>query len=279
TSGYPTDTQKIISEEGFGQNQYAETTRSLVVVTGPGPGSGKLSASLSQIYHDYQHGLRSGYAKFETFPIWNLPLQHPVNQAYEAATADLDDNNIIDPYHLAAYQSQAVSYNRDVEAFPLLKAMLEQLYGESPYQSPTDMGVNMVGHCISDDAVCAEAANQEIIRRWYKARVEERRVDTTDPTVSKRLELIMTRVRISRDGRAVVGPAGGVAQRSGQPASAAQLADGPISSGKASDLVGGSAAMLLTALKYSAGTDDDARLLRRQAIEPIQTWKTRHLGS
>lgn len=279
TVGYPTDTQKIISEEGFGQNQYAETTRSLVVVTGPGPGSGKLSASLSQIYHDFQRKIRSGYAKFETFPIWNLPLQHPVNQAYEAATADLDDNNIIDPYHLAAYQSQAVSYNRDVEAFPLLKAMLEKLYGSSPYSSPTDMGVNMVGYCISDDAVCAEAAKQEIIRRWYKARVEERRMDTADYTVSSRIELIMTRVGISRDDRTVVWPAAEVAKDTGQPASAVQLHDGTIITGKTSDLLGCSAAMLLNALKYLAGLDDDVHLLRPQAIEPIQTLKTRHLGS
>lgn len=279
TKGYPTDTETIISEEGFGKNQHAETTRSLVVVTGPGPGSGKLSASLSQIYHDFQHNIRSGYAKFETFPIWNLALQHPINQAYEAATADLDDNNIIDPYHLAAYQSQAVSYNRDVEAFPLLKAMLEKLYGTSPYNSPTDMGVNMAGNCISDDAVCTEAAKQEIIRRWYKARVAERRMDTADHTVSSRIEVIMTRVGISRDDRTVVAPAVELAQRTGQPASAVQLPDGTIITGKTSQLLGCSAAMLLNALKYMAGIDDDIHLLRPQAIEPIQTLKTRHLGS
>lgn len=279
TAGYPTDTEKIISPEGFGLNQYAATTRSLVVVTGPGPGSGKLSASLSQIYHDYQHGIRSGYAKFETFPIWNLPLQHPVNQAYEAATADLDDNNIIDPYHLAAYQEQAVSYNRDVEAFPLLKAMLETLYGESPYNSPTDMGVNMVGHCISDDDVCAEAATQEIIRRWYKARVTERRQDTADHTVSSRIEVIMKRIGAKKTHRPVVTPALELAEQTGQPASAVQLPDGTILTGKTSDLLGCSAAMLLNALKYMAGIDDDVHLLQPQAIEPIQTLKTQHLGS
>lgn len=279
TAGYPTDTETIISEDGFGQNQYAHTTRSLVVVTGPGPGSGKLSASLSQIYHDYQHNIHSGYAKFETFPIWNLPLQHPVNQAYEAATADLGDNNIIDPYHLAAYQEQAVSYNRDVEAFPLLKAMLEKLYGESPYQSPTDMGVNMVGNCISDDAVCAAAAEQEIIRRWYKARVEERRLDTADHTVSSRIEVIMKRIGISHKDRPVVAPAQEVSNRTGHPASAVQLPDGTILTGKTSDLLGCSAAMLLNALKYLAGIDEDVHLLRPQAIEPIQTLKTQHLGS
>ena len=279
TAGYPTDTETIISAEGFGQKQYARTTRSLVVVTGPGPGSGKLSASLSQIYHDYQHGIRSGYAKFETFPIWNLPLQHPVNQAYEAATADLDDNNIIDPYHLAAYHEQAVSYNRDVEAFPLLKAMLEKLYGDSPYQSPTDMGVNMVGHCISDDAVCAEAARQEVIRRWYKARVEERREDTTDHTVSSRIEVIMKRLGVTKEDRPVVTPALELAERTEQPASAVQLPDGTILTGKTSDLLGCSAAMLLNALKYMARIDEDVHLLRPQAIEPIQTLKTRHLGS
>lgn len=279
TAGYPTDTETIISPDGFGQNEYAPTTRSLVVVTGPGPGSGKLSASLSQIYHDYQRGIQAGYAKFETFPIWNLPLQHPVNQAYEAATADLDDNNIIDPYHLAAYQEQAVSYNRDVEVFPLLKAMLEKLYGESPYQSPTDMGVNMAGHCISDDAVCRAAAEQEIIRRWYHARVEERRADTTDDSESSRIEVIMKRMGISKDDRPVVAPAVELAERTAQPASAVQLPDGTILTGKTSDLLGCSAAMLLNALKYMAGIDDDVHLLSPQAIEPIQTLKTEHLGS
>src|SRR5699024_6817703 len=187
------------------------------------------------------------------------------------SSSDRDDNNITDPSHLAAYQSQAVSYNRDVEAFPLLKAMLEQLYGDSPYQSPTDMGVNMAGHCISNDAVCAEAAKQEIIRRWYKARVEERRMDTADHTVSTRLEVIMTRVGISRDVRAVVAPAAAVEQRTEQPASAVQLSDGTIITGKTSDLLGCSAAMLLHALKYLAEIDDDVHLLRPQAIELIQT--------
>lgn len=208
-----------------------------------------------------------------------MPLEHPVNQAYEAATADLDDNNIIDPYHLAAYQQQAVSYNRDVEVFPLLKAMLEKLYGESPYQSPTDMGVNMVGNCISDDAVCAAAAKQEIIRRWYKARVEERRVDTPDDSVSSRIEVIMKRIEISKNDRPVVTPATALAEQTGAPASAVQLPDGTILTGKTTELLGCSAAMLLNALKYMAGIDDSVHLLRPQAIEPIQTLKTEHLGS
>ncbi|NLF89875.1 MAG: DUF1846 family protein, partial [Corynebacterium marinum] len=183
--GYPTDIRRIVSPDGFGVNDYVETTRDLVVVTAPGPGSGKLATCLSQVYHEYQRGGKAGYAKFETFPIWNLPLEHPVNLAYEAATADLDDINVIDPFHLAAYGRQVTSYNRDVEVFPLLRALLETLAGESPYQSPTDMGVNMAGHCISDDEVCRDAARQEIVRRYYKALVEERREDLDDIVSSR----------------------------------------------------------------------------------------------
>lgn len=277
-AGYPTDTRRIVSDEGFGRNEYVETSRDLIVVTAPGPGSGKLATCLSQVYHDFQHGVPAGYAKFETFPIWNLPLEHPVNLAYEAATADLDDINIIDPFHLAAYGEQVTSYNRDVEVFPLLKTMLEKLYGTSPYQSPTDMGVNLVGHCISDDQVCREAANQEIIRRYYKALVEERR-DELDDTISHRVAMVMSKARTTIEERKVVAPARELAEVTGAPASAVQLADGTIITGKTSDLLGCSSAMLLNALKHLAGIDREIDLLSPSSIEPIQTLKTEHLGS
>ncbi len=276
--GYPTDIRRIVSDRGFGLNDYVETTRDVVVVTAPGPGSGKLSTCLSQVYHEYRRGRAAGYAKFETFPIWNLPLEHPVNLAYEAATADLDDINVIDPFHLSAYGGQATSYNRDVEVFPLLKSMLEQLAGASPYESPTDMGVNMVGHCISDDAVCREAARQEIVRRYYKALVEERREDLDDD-VSARIAMIMSKARTTPEDRAAVAPALAVAGTTGLPASAIELADGTIITGKTSELLGCSAAMLLNALKHLAGIDDARHLLSPESIEPIQTLKTEHLGS
>lgn len=276
--GYPTDTRRIVSDEGFGRNEYVDTSRDLIVVTAPGPGSGKLATCLSQVYHDFQRGISAGYAKFETFPIWNLPLEHPVNLAYEAATVDLDDINVIDPFHLANYGEQVTSYNRDVEVFPLLRTMLEQLYGESPYKSPTDMGVNMAGHCISDDALCRAAASQEIIRRFYKALVEERR-DELDDTLSQRVAMVMSKARTSIDDRPVVAAALEVEERTGAPASAMQLGDGTIITGKTSDLLGCSSAMLLNALKYLAGIDKDVDLLSPSSIEPIQTLKTEHLGS
>ena len=276
--GYPADTAHVVSKNGFGKNDYIQTTRDLVLVTGPGPGSGKLATCLSQIYHDHRAGIRSGYAKFETFPVWDLPLDHPVNLAYEAATADLDDVNMIDPFHLAAYGTQAVSYNRDVEVFPLLAMLFKELAGESPYKSPTDMGVNMVGQCISDDEACREAARQEIIRRYYKALVEERR-EESDPTVSERIALLMGKLGITRTNRKVVQPALDVERRTKQPASAIQLADGTIVTGKTSELLGCSAAMLLNALKVLAGIDDDVQLLSPTSIEPIQSLKTNHLGS
>ena len=203
--GYPQDTARIVSEQGFGANEYTRTSRDLIVVTAPGPGSGKLATCLSQIYHDHQRGISSGYAKFETFPIWNLPLEHPVNLAYESATADLDDLNLIDPFHLAAYGEQVTSYNRDVEVFPLLRTLLERLTGTSPYASPTDMGVNLAGECIIDDEVCREASQQEIIRRYYKALMAER-IGDEDDVVSQRIGMIMSKAGCSPHDRAVVEP-------------------------------------------------------------------------
>lgn len=276
--GYPQDTARIVSEQGFGANEYAHTERDLIVVTAPGPGSGKLATCLSQIYHDHARGIRSGYAKFETFPIWDLPLEHPVNLAYESATADLDDLNLIDPFHLAAYGKQVTSYNRDVEVFPLLRTLLEKLTGTSPYRSPTDMGVNMAGSCIVDDEVCREAARQEIIRRYYKTLVAER-INDDDDVVSQRVAMVMSKAGCTVRDRAVVGPALEVEERTGEPGSAIQLADGTIITGKTSPLLGCSAAMLLSALKHLAGIDTSAHLLSPASIEPIQTLKTQHLGS
>ncbi|MDO5699942.1 MAG: DUF1846 domain-containing protein [Bowdeniella nasicola] len=276
--GYPANIAHVVSAQGFGQNEYVEVSRDLVLVTAPGPGSGKLATCLSQIYHDYARGIPAGYAKFETFPIWDLPLDHPMNLAYEAATADLDDVNMIDPHHLAAYGKQAVNYNRDVEVFPLLAQLLTQLSGSSPYRSPTDMGVNLVGSCISDDAVCRRAAEQEIIRRYYKALVDERR-DQLDPVQSKRISLLMGKLGLRSTDRAVVAPALAVAKKTKDPASAIELPDGQIITGKTSELLGCSAAMLLNALKHLAGIDPDVELLAPSSIRPIQTLKTEHLGS
>ncbi|WIM70920.1 DUF1846 domain-containing protein [Corynebacterium suedekumii] len=276
--GYPTDTRRIVSEEGFGVNEYVETSRDVVVVTAPGPGSGKLATCLSQVYHEFQRGITAGYAKFETFPIWNLPLEHPVNLAYEAATVDLDDINVIDPFHLAAYGEQVTSYNRDVEVFPLLKTLLETLAGSSPYLSPTDMGVNMAGYCISDDDVCREASRQEIIRRYFKAQVDERR-DELDDTLSSRVAMVMSKAGCRVDDRAVVAPALAIAEQTGLPGAALELADGTIITGKTTELLGCSAGMLLNALKQLAGIDKETHLLSPESIEPIQTLKTDHLGS
>ncbi|MDU0968125.1 MAG: DUF1846 domain-containing protein [Actinomycetaceae bacterium] len=276
--GYPSHTELIVSEDGFGLNDYVETTHDLVVVTAPGPGSGKLATCLSQVYHDFKQGRQAGYAKFETFPIWNLPLDHPVNLAYEAATADLDDVNMIDPFHLSAYGKQTVNYNRDVEVFPLLQALLEKLLGDCPYASPTDMGVNMAGLCISDDEVCREAARAEIIRRYFHALVDERKREA-DPEQSQRIAIIMKRLGLSVEDRAVVRPALDMAEQTGQPASALELADGTIVAGKTSELLGCSAAMLLNALKHLAQIAPDVNLLSPAAIAPIQTLKIEHLGS
>ncbi|MDK8668705.1 DUF1846 domain-containing protein [Corynebacterium marquesiae] len=276
--GYPTNTDLIVSDEGFGRNEFAETSRDLVVVTAPGPGSGKLATALSQVYHEHQRGNNAGYAKFETFPIWNLPLEHPVNLAYEAATVDLNDSNIIDHFHLSAHGESTVNYNRDVEAFPLLRTLLEKLTGTTPYQSPTDMGVNMVGFCITDDAVCRAAAQQEIIRRYFKAQVEEARAGLGTEQ-SERAAVIMAKAGIKVEDRPVVAPARQRAEETGEPASAMQLHDGTMITGRTSPLLGCSAAMLLNALKHLAGIDDDIHLLSPESIEPIQTLKTKHLGS
>ncbi|MFC0674969.1 DUF1846 domain-containing protein [Brachybacterium hainanense] len=276
--GYPQDVDLIVSEQGLGANEHAPTQRDLIVVTAPGPGSGKLATCLSQIYHDHARGIPAGYAKFETFPIWDLPLEHPVNLAYEAATADLDDINLIDPFHLAAYGERATSYNRDVEVFPLLRTLLERLTGDSPYASPTDMGVNMAGRCVVDDAACQDAARQEIIRRYYRAAVDER-IHDQDDVVSQRVALVMSKAGCRVEDRAVVAPALAVEETTGEPGSALQLADGTIITGKTSPLLGCSAAMLLNALKHLAGIDHTAHLLSPSAIEPIQTLKTEHLGS
>ncbi|WP_369297503.1 DUF1846 domain-containing protein [uncultured Neglectibacter sp.] len=276
--GYPSNLPLIVSDEGFGRNEYVETSRSLIVVTAPGPGSGKMATCLSQLYHEHKRGVKAGYAKFETFPIWNLPLKHPVNLAYEAATADLNDVNMIDPFHLEAYGVTAVNYNRDVEVFPVLNAMLEKIAGESPYKSPTDMGVNMAGNCIIDDAVCCEAARQEIIRRYYSALCGQRRGMESDETVYK-LELLLNQSGISPEGRAVTTPALQRAEETGLPAAAIELPDGRIVTGKTTDLLGASSAALINALKELGGIHKDIHLISPIIIEPLQKLKTTHLGS
>ena len=276
--GYPHDIPRIIGEDGYGKNEYVETTRDLVVVTAPGPGSGKMATCLSQLYHDNLRGIESGYAKFETFPIWNLPLDHPVNIAYEAATADLDDVNMIDPYHLSAYGEQVVNYNRDVEIFPVLSVLFEQIVGTSPYKSPTDMGVNMAGYCISDDEVCRNASKQEIIRRYFKALVAET-TNQQESVVSDRIALLMGQLGISVHDRRVVDPARDLATTTGAPSAAMELPDGKIVLGKTSALLGSSSAVLLNALKDLANIDPAIDLLDAATIKPIQELKTRHLGS
>ena len=276
--GYPNDVAKIVSDEGYGHNEYVETTRDLVIVTAPAAGSGKMATCLSQLYHDHKRGLCSGYAKYETFPIWNLSIDHPVNIAYEAATADLNDINMIDPLHLAAYGEQTVNYNRDVEVFPVLNVLFEQIMGSSPYKSPTDMGVNMAGFCISDDEVCRAASKQEIIRRYYKALVLEKR-DEAEPVVSERIAILMSRVGITPTDRPVVEPALELERKTKAPTAAMQLPDSSIVLGKTSALLGSSSALLLNALKALAGIAPEVDLLARENIEPIQELKTKGLGS
>ena len=277
-AGYPHNPSLIVSDEGYGKNDYIETSRPLVVVTAPGPGSGKMAVCLSQLYHEYKRGVKAGYAKFETFPIWNLPLQHPVNLAYEAATADLGDVNMIDPFHLAAYGETTVNYNRDVEIFPVLSAMFEKIMGECPYKSPTDMGVNMAGNCIVDDeAVCA-AARQEIVRRYYTALCDRRMGAAGDELVNK-LELVMQQAHVDVSIRPVVAAAAQVAEATGKPAGAIELPDGEVVTGKTTDLMGASSSTLLNALKRLAGIDHEHHLISREAIEPIQAVKVNHLGS
>ncbi len=276
--GYPSDTARIVSDEGFGKNEYIETSRSLVVVTAPGPGSGKLATCLSQLYHEHKRGVQAGYAKFETFPIWNLPLNHPVNLAYEAATADLNDVNMIDPFHLEAYGVTTVNYNRDVEAFPVLVAMFEKILGTCPYKSPTDMGVNMVGNCILDDEVVRQASCQEIVRRYYDALCEQKKGKAADEAVRK-LELLMRKAGVDPSIRRVVQPALTRAEQTGMPAAAMELPDGRIVTGKTSDLLGASSALLLNALKLLGGMPDDLHLISRLALDPIQHLKVDHLGN
>ena len=278
-AGYPSDPERIVSEEGFGRNEYIETSRSLVVVTAPGPGSGKMATCLSQLFHDEKRGIKSGYAKFETFPIWNLPLKHPVNLAYEAATADLNDVNMIDPYHLEAYGETAVNYNRDVEIFPVLDAMMERIMGESPYKSPTDMGVNMVGMCIFDDEAVRDAAKQEILRRWYAAQCEKRKGTGSDTALEK-IELLLKQTKLTAADRPAVAAALAKSEATGgAPAAALQLADGRIVTGKTSSLLGASAAVLLNALKALAGIADEVPLMSPAVIEPIQQLKVEYLGN
>ena len=274
--GYPNNVALIDSDEGFGKNDYVETTRPLVVVTAPGPGSGKMAVCLSQLYQDYQRGVKAGYAKFETFPVWNLPLKHPVNLAYEAATADLNDVNMIDPFHLEAYGKTAVNYNRDIEIFPVLNALFEGIYGENPYKSPTDMGVNMIGYCLSDEEVCCEAARQEIIRRYYNALGELARGNCCDAEVSK-IKLLMQQAKITTDNRRCTVAARLRKERSGVNAAAIELSDGTLISAETSDLLGPSAALLLNATKHLAGIDHAVKLIPQRLIEPIQQTKLAYL--
>lgn len=277
-SGYPANLKLIMSDDGYGKNDYIETTRKLVVVTAPGPGSGKMATCLSQLYHDYKRGIEAGYAKFETFPIWNIPLRHPVNIAYEAATSDLNDVNMIDPFHLDAYGETTVNYNRDVEVFPLLNAMFEKIIGESPYKSPTDMGVNMAGNCIVDDEAVCEAARQEIVRRYYAAQCGVRIGAANEDEVYK-LELLMKQAGVTTADRRVVAAALEKEQLTGGPAAAMELPDGTIITGKTSSLLGASSALLLNALKYFGGIDDELLLMSPEVIEPIQNLKVEHLGN
>ncbi|MGI6007953.1 MAG: DUF1846 domain-containing protein [Ruminococcus sp.] len=276
--GYPSNVSLIVSEQGFGKNDYIKTSRPLVVVTAPGPGSGKMATCLSQLYHEHKRGIRAGYAKFETFPIWNIPLKHPVNLAYEAATADLNDVNMIDPFHLEAYNVTTVNYNRDVEIFPVLNAIFEQIFGTSPYKSPTDMGVNMAGYCIYDDAVCCEASCQEIIRRYYHALADlASGADKEEETY--KLELIMRQAHISSENRRVIAPALKRAEETDAPAAAIELPDSSIVTGKTSELLGACAAMLLNALKVLAGIPHERHVISPESITPICLLKTQYLGS
>ncbi|MBE5956916.1 MAG: DUF1846 domain-containing protein [Lachnospiraceae bacterium] len=276
--GYPTNVMHIVSDNGFGRNDYIETERPLVVITAPGPGSGKMATCLSQLYHEHKRGIHAGYAKFETFPIWNLPLKHLVNLAYEAATADLNDVNMIDPFHLEAYGVTTVNYNRDVEIFPVLNAIFERIYGESPYKSPTDMGVNMVGNCIFDDAACEEASRQEIIRRYYTAAVDEVSGLGKAETVYK-LELLLKQAKVKVDDRPAAKKVHEMMEQYDFPVAAMELPNGKIVTGKTTDLLGCCSALLLNALKELTGIADEIHLISPDAIRPIQTLKTEYLGS
>lgn len=276
--GYPANVPLIVSENGYGKNEYIETTRPLVVITAPGPGSGKMATCMSQLYHENLRGIKAGYAKFETFPIWNIPLKHPVNLAYEAATADLDDVNMIDPFHLEAYGETTVNYNRDIEIYPVLNAIFEGIYGENIYyKSPTDMGVNMVGNCIIDDEACCEASKMEIIRRYYTALNSTAKGENTETEVYK-IELLMKQAKITTDDRKVTVAAKRRSEELGIPTAAIELSDGTIITSKTTDFLGASAALILNAVKYLAGIDHDVKLISPEAIEPIQDLKVRFLG-
>ena len=276
--GYPSDVDHIVSDEGYGANPYIETTKPLVVVTAPGPGSGKMATCLSQLFHENKRGVKAGYAKFETFPIWNLPLKHPVNLAYEAATTDLNDVNMIDPFHLEAYGVTTVNYNRDIEIFPVLNAIFQRIYGASPYKSPTDMGVNMAGNCIIDDEACCKASQQEVIRRYYATACSVRQGLSEAEEIHKQ-ELIMNQLGISTADRPVVAAANQKAEETGQPAMALELPDGRIVTGKTSSLLGPAAALMLNSLKELGGINDEMHLLSPIIIEPIQRLKVDYLGN
>ena len=276
-AGYPSDVQHIVSDEGFGKNEYIETARPLVVVTAPGPGSGKMATCLSQLYHEHKRGVSAGYAKFETFPVWNLPLKHPVNLAYEAATADLNDVNMIDPFHLEAYGAKAVNYNRDVEIFPVLSAIFKRIHGSCPYQSPTDMGVNMVGNCIVDNDICCEASRREILRRYYAACVDRIRGKDSDETIRK-LELVMNQADVTPDTCPAVKAALDRASETGGPSGAMVMCDGTVLTGKTSSTLGAASALLLNALKYLGGIDKEQDLISAQVLEPICDLKTQYMG-
>lgn len=277
-SGYPYEVENIVSEEGFGKNDYIVTTRPIVVVTAPGPCSGKMATCLSQLYHEQKRGVKAGYAKYETFPVWNLPLNHPVNIAYEAATADLNDVNMIDPFHLEAYDSMATNYNRDVEVFPVLSAMMTKIMGKSPYKSPTDMGVNMAGDCIIDDDIVKEASKQEVIRRYFSALTDNKKGRGEKETISK-IEVLMRKIGVDILDRAVVEPALKKEELTGAPACALQLPDGRIVTGKTGTLLGACSAVLLNALKVLGDIDDSIDIISSAVIEPIQKLKTEHMGS
>ncbi|MDE7364240.1 MAG: DUF1846 domain-containing protein [Ruminococcus sp.] len=276
--GYPSDLNRIISDKGYGKNEYIETSRKLVVITAPGPGSGKMATCLSQLYHEHKRGINAGYAKFETFPIWNLPLRHPVNIAYEAATADLNDVNMIDPFHLEAYGKTTVNYNRDIEIFPVLNAMFENILGESPYKSPTDMGVNMAGNCIIDDDVTCQASKDEIIRRYYTALCDRKKGLISEDEEIK-LTLLMKQAHVTPDDRKIIAVALAKEQETNAPAAAMELPDGTILTGRTSELLGAVSALLLNALKHFAGLADDVLLMSPHVIEPIMDLKVNHLGN
>lgn len=276
--GYPTNTQKIISKDGFGKNDYIKTERPLVVVTAPGPGSGKMATCLSQLYHDHVHGIKAGYAKYETFPIWNLSLTHPVNLAYEAATADLNDVNMIDPFHLEAYNTVTVNYNRDIEIFPVLRNIFEAIYGQSPYKSPTDMGVNMAGFCISDDEACQDASKQEIIRRYFNSKTRFVREQCSEDEVHKQ-ELVMKQAGVTEEDRACVVAARQKEKESHSFSGALELPDGTIVTGRTTHLMGACSSVLMNAIKHLAGIDEEALLIEPEAFGPIQKLKTKYLGS